>query len=260
MSAKGIWLAPISREEAALCMRHWHYSHRPYVKSVLHVGVFVDDMIAGAMSWGPGVDTRNSIGVIDGTAWDGYLELNRMAFSAAAPRFSESRALSICIKQIAAHAPHVEWLVSYADGAQSGRGTIYKASGWTLTQCRKNTTLWRDVESGDVVSDVGIRTSSRLRARYGKSPKASPLLAPLDGYMRRYHYGLSKRAKALVGTLSCADTEMVSDGAPPPSGVRLDLSAPYPHAARRQAVSCAGDCGYAQVHRPRRGHVKSGQG
>lgn len=215
MNAKDILIAPITREEAAACMRHWHYSKRVYGKSVLHVGVLIGDVIVGAMSWGPGVDTRNSIGIIPGTAWDGYLELNRMAFSEAAPRFSESRALAICIRAIAKHAPHVEWLVSFADGAQSGRGTIYKASGWTLTQCRKNTTLWRDVETDAVVSDVGIRTSTRMRLRYGCSPKSSPLLTPLEGYMRRYHFGLSKRAKALIAELACADTEMVSAEGPP---------------------------------------------
>lgn len=215
MSAKSIIIAPISSAEARDCMRAWHYSGKPYVKSILHLGAILDGVIVGAMSWGPGVDTRNSIGVIPGTTWDGYLELNRMAFSDAAPRFSESRAIAIAIRAIAKHAPHVEWLQSFADGAQSGRETIYRASGWTLTQCRKNTTLWRDVETGAVVSDVGIRTSPRMRERYGSAPKRSPLLVPLEGFMRRFHFGLSARAKSAIESLSCADSELVSGEAPP---------------------------------------------
>lgn len=213
--AKGIRLVPATRAESEQCYRHWHYSGRGYAKSILHMGIVIDGSICGCMSWGPGVDTRKSIAQIPGTAWDGYLELNRMALSPLAPRCSESRALAIAVRQIRMHAPWVEWLVSYADGAQAGPGTIYRAAGWTLTQCRQNATMWRDIETGARVSAVGLRTSARLRRRYGEAPSRSPLLARLDGYMRRYHYGLSRRAIDAIAALACADTEEVSAWAPP---------------------------------------------
>ena len=49
-----------------------------------------------------------------------------MAFSDRLPRNSESRALAIAFKMIRKHYPHIEWVISFADGTQCGDGTIYR--------------------------------------------------------------------------------------------------------------------------------------
>lgn len=196
-SAKDIVLAPISRSESDACVRAWHYSGRPYNKSILHVGAFVDGTLCGCLAWGPGIDTRKLIGLIPGTQWDGYLELNRMAFSDALPRNSESRAIAICVRALRSGAPWLRWLVSFADGAQSGSGTIYRAAGWVLTSERENATLWRD-EYGRVVSSVGMRTSARLRAAYGARSARDAGLERLRGTMRRYMVGLDAVSSAAI--------------------------------------------------------------
>lgn len=190
-------------------MRAWHYSRRPYSKSVLHMGVEIGGRLCGVLAWGPGIDTRHSIAIVPGTPWDGYLELNRMALSPAAPRCSESRALAVAVRLLRAHAPWLRWLVSYADGCQSGSGTIYRAAGWALTQERRNTTLMR-APDGRVISDVGLRTSAALRRSV-----AGAQLEPMRGYMRRYMLGLDAASRAAIAGMTIAGTPEGGETAPP---------------------------------------------
>lgn len=64
---------------------------------------------------------------------DGFrcLELRRMAIAPDAPKNTASRFLSIMVKMIRKTRPDVIKLISYQDTAVH-KGTIYKASGWTL--------------------------------------------------------------------------------------------------------------------------------
>jgi hypothetical protein len=64
-----------------------------------------------------------------------------MAFSAALPKFTESRALAVCHRLIKRHLPQVKWIVSYADATQCGSGTIYRAAGFLLTGIKPNQTI-----------------------------------------------------------------------------------------------------------------------
>ena len=66
-----------------------------------------------------------------------------MAFSDALPKNSESRAISVAMKLLKKHAPHVKWVISFADGTQCGDGTIYRASGFVLTGLKKSSNLVR---------------------------------------------------------------------------------------------------------------------
>jgi hypothetical protein len=72
------------------------------------------------------------IDLVHGTKWNEFIELNRMAFSEFLPKNSESRAIAIAIKLIKKKAPHIKWIISFADGTQCGDGTIYRAAGFDL--------------------------------------------------------------------------------------------------------------------------------
>jgi len=198
MSAKDIRINPISKKEANACVSAWHYSGKPYIKSRLHMGVFYKGRLMGALQWGPSIDTRKMISIVPGTRWDGYLELNRMAMSDDLPAYSESRSIAVATRLIRKHAPHVEWLVSYSDATQCGDGAVYRAAGMNLTQVRKNTTLYRS-PSGRILSDIGMRTSSSLRAIYGHSRKTFEAagLSLLPGYQIRYIKFLTKRSRGV---------------------------------------------------------------
>ena len=99
-TAKDIHVAPISQKDAATLVKRVHYSGKIVNNSQLHFGVFLNNKLEGVMSFGASMDKRRVCALVEGTLWNNFLELNRMAFSEALPRNSESRALSIAFKLI----------------------------------------------------------------------------------------------------------------------------------------------------------------
>ena len=158
MSAKDIVVKPITRTDADRIVKSCHYSGKVVQNSQLHFGVFLNGKCGGAMQFGPSLDKRRTQRLVEGTSWNGFLELNRMAFSDWLPRNSESRALSVVMRLIRKHYPHLEWVVSFADGTQCGDGTIYRASGFLLTGITKNSTLL-EFPDGERVSNISAKTS-----------------------------------------------------------------------------------------------------
>jgi hypothetical protein len=154
-SAKDLIVKPISAKDAAALVRRVHYSGKVVQNSQLHLGVFLNGRLEGAMQFGPSLDKRRMQGLVSGTGWNGFIELNRMAFSEALPRNSESRALSVAFRMIRKAYPHIEWIVSFSDGAQCGDGTIYRASGFVLTGIKKNTSIWK-APSGESFSRTAL--------------------------------------------------------------------------------------------------------
>lgn len=151
--AKGILLRPIPAAQANELVKRVHYSGKVVQNSQIHIGVFYDGRLEGAMQFGPSLDKRKIQGLVRGTAWHEFIELNRMAFSEALPRNSESRAISVAMRLLRKHAPQVKWVISFADGTQCGDGTIYRASGFVLTGIRENENTWRLPEKARNLSD-----------------------------------------------------------------------------------------------------------
>jgi len=141
-SAKDIVLRPIPRADADALIKRVHYSGKVVNNSQVHIGVFYGGRLEGAMQFGPSLDKRKIMGLVRDTPWNGFIELNRMASTEALPRNSESRALSIALRMLRKHAPHLQWVVTFADGAQCGDGTIYRAAGFVLTSIKRNTQIW----------------------------------------------------------------------------------------------------------------------
>lgn len=154
-TAKDIRVAPISAKDAADLVRRVHYSGKVVQNSQLHFGVFLDGRLEGAMQFGPSLDKRKIQGLVRDTGWNNFIELNRMAFSDRLPRNSESRALGVAFRLIRKHYPHIEWIISFADGTQCGDGTIYRASGFVLTAIKKNDQIWAAPE-GETFSRVSL--------------------------------------------------------------------------------------------------------
>jgi len=118
-----------------------HYSGKVKQNSSLHFGCFLDNKLHGVMSYGTSNDKSKMLGLVEGTKWNDYLELNRMVFDEYLPKYSESRCIAISIKLIKKNAPHIKWILSFSDGTQCGDGTIYRASGFVLTQINKSFNL-----------------------------------------------------------------------------------------------------------------------
>jgi len=141
-TAKDLELKPIDSKSANEFVRKHHYSGKVVNNSQLHLGAFWNGRLEGVLSFGPSLDKRKIMGLVAGTGWNEFLELNRLAFSDALPRNSESRAISVAMKLIRKHAPQVKWVISFADATQCGDGTIYRASGFVLTGIKENDQIW----------------------------------------------------------------------------------------------------------------------
>lgn len=142
-NAKDILLKPIPAKDANELVKRVHYSGKVVQNSQMHIGVFYNGKLEGAMQFGPSLDKRKIQGLVTGTAWHEFIELNRMAFSDALPRNSESRAIAISMKLLRKYAPQIKWVISFADATQCGDGTIYRASGFVLTGIKKNDQIWQ---------------------------------------------------------------------------------------------------------------------
>ena len=59
-------------------IRAHHYSGKVVNNSCLHFGAFLDGRLHGVLSYGPSLDKKKIIGLVEGTAWDGFLELRKL--------------------------------------------------------------------------------------------------------------------------------------------------------------------------------------
>lgn len=191
-SAKDIVVKPIKASAANDVVRKIHYSGKTVNNSQLHFGVFLNGRLEGAMQFGPSLDKRKIQGLVEGTGWNGFIELNRMAFSDVLPRNSESRAMAIAFRLIRKHYPHIEWVISFSDGTQCGDGTIYRAAGFVLTGIRPNTTLIR-LKDGTIAANITYSKAKHILKTGGaKKPEGAETL---PGFQLRYIYFLNQDSR-----------------------------------------------------------------
>lgn len=201
--AKDIIVRVIPANIANAFVKKHHYSEKVVNNSALHFGTFLDDMLHGVMSFGSPLDKRKVLGLVEGTKWNEMLELNRMAFDKHLPRNSESRCISVAIKLLKKNAPHIKWILSFADGTQCGDGAIYRASGFYLTGINSNSVLLR-LPSGEVRHRIALHTNSKLVYEMGGKMASIKQIADhlggevLRGFQFRYIYLIDKSCKLTV--------------------------------------------------------------
>jgi hypothetical protein len=189
--AKDITVKVIPARVANEFVKRHHYSGKVVNNSVLHFGAFLDGKLGGVMQYGNPIDKRNVLNLVEtenkgfNAKWHEMLELNRMAFSPILPKNSESRCIAVSLRLIKKNAPHVKWILSFADGTQCGDGTIYRASGFKLTAINKNKTIVK-LPNGEVM------------AKHGTSKKDTTGAIPLRGHQFRYIYLIDKASKLTV--------------------------------------------------------------
>lgn len=194
-TAKDIRVAPIKSADANALVKRLHYSGKVVNNSQLHLGVFLGDRLEGVMQFGPSLDKRKIQCLVRDTGWNGFIELNRMAFSDRLPRNSESRAIGIAMRMIRKHYPQIEWVVSFADGTQCGDGTIYRASGFVLTDLRKNKDVLM-MPDGRISHSIAEKTGKNKLENYAKHNGASKTDGTaLDGFQLRYIYFINPSAR-----------------------------------------------------------------
>jgi len=187
MSAKDIVLKPISAADARRVVQREHYSGKVVQNSQFHIGVFYFGELEGAMQFGPSIDKRKTAALVKGSGWHEFTELNRMAFSEKLPKNSESRALGVAFRLLGKHAPQLKWVISFADAAQCGDGTIYRASGFLLTGIKPNGQLLR-MPDGSIVAKKSLDNPNHTAAdgRFGSAVALGSGATLLPGYQFRY--------------------------------------------------------------------------
>ncbi|QDP67930.1 MAG: putative adenine modification enzyme [Prokaryotic dsDNA virus sp.] len=210
MKVKDIRLKVIPAKLANEFVKKYHYSGKVVPNSRLHFGAFYKGVLHGVMSYGSPLDKRRTIGLVKGTGWNEMLELNRMAFDDVLPKNAESRCIAISIKLIKKNAPQIKWILSFSDCCQCGDGTIYRASGFYLTNIKKNTTIW-EAPNGEVATDISLRLGFNAKkvvvpsmtSHQSKKFKGASSMKifkeagykPLEGYQLRYVYFIDKEKK-----------------------------------------------------------------
>lgn len=106
--AKEITLKVIPGKIAKPYIEKHHYSKKAVNNSCLHFGAFLDGNLHGVLSYGPSLDKSKIITLVDGTGWNNFLELNRMAFDDYLPRNSESYCIGKSIRMIRKNAPQIK--------------------------------------------------------------------------------------------------------------------------------------------------------
>ena len=156
--AKEIIVKVIPAKVAVPFVKKHHYSGKVVQNSSLHFGAFLDGKLHGVMSYGSPLDKSKILGIVKDTGWNEMLELNRMVFDDYLPKNSESRCIAISIKLIKKNAPQIKWILSFSDGTQCGDGTIYRASGFVLTNIVTNKNTCK-LPNGEVIHKMTLESN-----------------------------------------------------------------------------------------------------
>lgn len=184
--AKDIIVKVIPSKAANDFVKKNHYSGKVVPNSKLHFGCFLDGKLHGVMSYGASINKKGTINLVKDTGWNEFIELNRMAFDDYLPKYSESRCIAISIRLIKKNAPHIKWIISFADGTQCGDGTIYRASGFKLVGLKKNTSIWENVVTNEKMQDMQF---------YHTMTKKDDNWKRLEGNMFKYIFLIDKKCE-----------------------------------------------------------------
>ncbi len=187
ISAKDIVIKPIEARLANSFVCKNHYSGKVVPNSQIHLGCYLNGKLGGVMQFGPSINKKGSINIVADTEWNGFIELNRMAFTDLLPRNSESRCIAVAMKILKKNYPFIEWVISFADAAQCGDGTIYRASGFVLTGIRDSNALRKDPDTGEIIHVI--------QAHHLKKSKEFRSWEAVAGFQLRYIYFINKAAQ-----------------------------------------------------------------
>lgn len=214
-----------------------HYSGKVVNNSQLHFGAFLNGNLHGVMSFGCSLDKRKVQNLVvnkqtkQPALWNEWLELNRMAFDETLPRNSESRCIAIALRMIRKKAPHIRWIISFADGTHCGDGTIYRASGFKLTNLSTASMIelperfWKFNGGGHYAHRMTLQAKSNkmyevmqkelhLNGEYKTMEWYAEKLGTkvVEGYQLRYIYILDKNFELNVPEIPFTEIDKVGAG------------------------------------------------
>ena len=244
--AKEIIVKVIPSRIAKEFVKRHHYSGKVVNNSQLHFGAFLDGVLHGVLQYGPSMDKSKIQPLVEGTGWNEFLELNRMAFDDYLPRNSESYCIGKTLRLIKKHAPQIKWVVSFADGAQCGDGTIYRASNFILTGIKPNKAIYL-FPSGDRIASMTVTANwdspiMRKQAIFlGIKPGYRPIsewqklgAKAIPGFQLRYIYFIDKKCRAKLTVPELPFSEIDRLGAGMYKGERIEQAVRHAIKTERQ--------------------------
>lgn len=200
IDVKKILVKPIQSKYANDFIKKNHYSGKIVNTSILHFGCFYNEVLHGVLSFGSPMDKRKVLGLVTNTKWNEMFELNRMAFDNYLPKNSESRCISVCMKLIKKHYPHIKWILSFSDATQCGDGTIYRASGFMLTNIKINKQILK-LDNGSLIAKKTLDNENYPKINgkyYSRVLIETGRAKAIEGFQLRYIYLIDKTQKITV--------------------------------------------------------------
>lgn len=109
-----------------------HYTHRVAGSVMIAIGLYVDDVLAGCITYGK--SACRSAFLCCGEKYEkNVLELNRLFVFDWCGRNTESYFIGQSFKMLRQYYPDVLVLISYTDERYNHLGTIYQATNWLYT-------------------------------------------------------------------------------------------------------------------------------
>ena len=202
--AKEILVKVINSKIANDFIKKNHYSKKVVPNSTLHLGCFLDNKLHGVMQYGPSINKKGTINLVEGTGWNEFIELNRMAFDDYLPKYSESRCIAVSIRLIKKNAPQIKWIISFADGTKCGDGTIYRASGFKLVGIVDNTALRLNPKTGEAIHVI--------QAHHLKITNEFKKWKPFKGKQLKYIYLIDKNMRITKEVLPFSEIDVQKAG------------------------------------------------
>ncbi len=166
VSNKNYIVRSINAKEGNALIKEYHYSGKIVNNTKLHLGVFYKetDTLAGVLSFGYPINLLKTPGnLVEGATFKDMYELNRMAMTDEAPKFSESQAIGLSIKWLKRYKKGIKWLLSFSDGKEGNVGTIYQATNWDYYGYNVSNSFF------DLDGDIVHRITSWHRHREGRT-------------------------------------------------------------------------------------------
>jgi hypothetical protein len=219
--AKEIIVKVIPSKIANEFVKQHHYSGKVAATGLICFGAFLDNKMIGVAQWGRPINKYLHLHIVENTKWNDFLELNRLVCIDGTPKNTESRFIKICLLLIKKNAPHIKWVISFADATQCGDGTIYRASGFVLTNINESKQIYQ-LPNGETLHLMGLQGGQHgalrkkmLESGYGNAKKYMVDVLkgkPLLGKQLKYIYLIDKTCKITVPILPFSKIDEMGAG------------------------------------------------
>ena len=184
-----LYVALIPKVQADAIIAANHYSRSAVWSSSVHLGVYADEQIIGALQFGPAMNPASGANIVRGTEPDQWLELNRMWLADTRPDNTASRAIRYALTLIRRRRPRLSWVQSFADERCGKLGAVYQAAGFVYCGSHVSEFLQAD---GEWFHKSLIGRAAVDKRGWGSGPKAARLAAKIDQVtrheFRQYRY------------------------------------------------------------------------